>query len=64
MQLKTKKRLRGIPVLYDEKKHKYTLMLTPTAWKQLQALAVDAGLSSSELMERTIRAMYNDGTED
>lgn len=63
MQAKTKKRLRGVPAFYDEKKHKYNLTLTPTVWKKLHALAIDAGISASEFIERTVRAIDSDSTE-
>jgi hypothetical protein len=31
------------------------VVLTPTAWKKLQTLAIDEGLSISEYLERLIR---------
>ncbi|NEU71832.1 ribbon-helix-helix protein, CopG family [Hassallia byssoidea VB512170] len=58
-----KKRTRDQPVFYDEKKQKYTITLTPKTWKKLQALAVDTGVSASEFIERTIRAIDSDDSE-
>lgn len=58
MQLgKGKKRIKDRPVFYDEKKEKHMVGLTPTAWRKLQALAIDADLSVSECLERIIRGI-------
>ncbi|MBR8838901.1 MAG: hypothetical protein DSM106950_34090 [Stigonema ocellatum SAG 48.90 = DSM 106950] len=59
-QGKGKKRIKNQPVFYDEIKERRTLSLTPTAWKKLLALSIDAGLSASECMERIIREIDND----
>jgi predicted transcriptional regulator len=48
---KGKKRLRNVPALYDEMKSVHRLMLTPTAWKKLQEIAVQQNTSISELIE-------------
>ena len=58
MQLgKGKKRVKNQPVFYDEMKQRHMVGLTPTAWKKLQALAIDADLSVSECLERIIRGI-------
>ncbi|WP_017739940.1 hypothetical protein [Scytonema hofmannii] len=42
MQLgKGKKRVKNQPVFYDEKKEKHMVGLTPTAWRKLQAIAIE-----------------------
>ncbi|GET35390.1 hypothetical protein [Microseira wollei] len=51
---KGKKRLRGIPVLYDEKKTRHTLLITPSSWGKLQRVARNNGLSLSEYVEQWI----------
>jgi hypothetical protein len=53
--VKGKKRIKNEPVFYDELKEQKTFTLTPTAWKKLQALSIDVGLSASEYLERLIR---------
>lgn len=57
---KGKKRVRNQPVLYSELKQKHSVSLTATAWKKLQALAIDADLSTSEYLEKMIRAIDSD----
>ncbi|NMG10057.1 hypothetical protein [Brasilonema sp. UFV-L1] len=52
---KGKKRLRDVPALYDELKSAHRLMLTPTAWKKLQEIAVQKSTSVSELIETWAR---------
>jgi hypothetical protein len=51
-----KKRLRNVPVLYDEKKQTHQITLTPTAWKMVTYLATLKGLSVSEFIEQWIRS--------
>ncbi|MBR8835949.1 MAG: hypothetical protein DSM106950_18495 [Stigonema ocellatum SAG 48.90 = DSM 106950] len=61
MQLnKGKKRIKNQPVFYDEMKERHMVVVTPTAWKKLQALAIDADLSVSEYLERMIRGIDSD----
>jgi len=61
MQLnKGKKRIKNQPVFYDEMKERHMVVVTPTAWKKLQALAIDADLSVSECLERIIRGIDSD----
>jgi hypothetical protein len=48
---KGKKRLRNIPVLHDEIKTKRTILLTPSAWMKIQALAKTRNTSASEVIE-------------
>jgi len=55
MQGKGQKKLRNIPVLYDEVKKPRTLNFTPTAWDKLLVLSKKAGLSASEYLEQVIR---------
>ena len=52
---KGKKRIRNQPVFYDEMKERHMVVITPTAWRKLLALAIDANLSASECLERIIR---------
>lgn len=47
----TKKRLKNIPILHDEVKTKRTVVLTPTAWKNIKNEASKRGISASELIE-------------
>lgn len=51
------KRERGQPRHYEEKKEKYTMRLTPTAWEKLRAVATEQGISRSELIERYARSL-------
>lgn len=43
------------PRLYDEKKSRHTVMVTPTGWLGLRELADSMGISISELIERVGR---------
>ena len=52
---KGKKRVKNIPVLYDERKNRHTVLLTDTAWHKLQYIAELKGLSASEMIEQWIR---------
>lgn len=49
------KRIKGIPVYWDELKSKRTLTLTDTAWNQLRIKAERLGVSKSELIEALSR---------
>jgi hypothetical protein len=51
---KGKKRLRGIPVLHDEKKTRHNMLITPSSWNKLQRVAKNNGLSISEYVEQWI----------
>ncbi|MBW4632170.1 MAG: hypothetical protein KME30_09775 [Iphinoe sp. HA4291-MV1] len=50
-----KKRVKNIPVLYDEPKKKRGVMLTDTAWQKIQELALKDKTSASEYLEELIR---------
>ncbi len=52
---KGKKRLRNIPVLYNDLKKKRGVMLTDAAWHSVQDLALKNNISASEYLERLIR---------
>jgi hypothetical protein len=52
---KGKKRVRNLPVFYDELKKVHEIMLTPTAWKKLQDMARKQNTSISELIETWAR---------
>ncbi|MBW4616353.1 MAG: hypothetical protein KME21_24370 [Desmonostoc vinosum HA7617-LM4] len=52
---KGKKRVKNIPVLYNESKKKRGVMLTDTAWHSVQELAVKNNVSASEYLEMMIR---------
>lgn len=49
------KRIKGVPVYWDELKSKRTLTLTDTAWNQLRIKAEQLGVSKSELIEALSR---------
>ncbi|AOX02421.1 hypothetical protein BJP34_25920 [Moorena producens PAL-8-15-08-1] len=53
---KSKKRMRGVPVYYDELKKQHGILLTDTAWKWLQLSAKESGISIGEFLERWIRS--------
>ncbi|MDJ0797281.1 MAG: hypothetical protein QNJ51_10695 [Calothrix sp. MO_167.B12] len=52
---KGQKRLKNIPVDYDEVKQRKNISVTPTAWNLLQQKAKNSGISVSELVERFAR---------
>ena len=52
---KGQKRVRNVPVLYNEVKTQRGLMLTPTAWEKLKLAAIAKGISCSELVEQWAR---------
>ena len=49
------KRTRGEPIMYDERKQKMNLGLTPTAIDIIKKIAASEGISCSELVERWAR---------
>lgn len=49
---KGQKRLRNVPVFYDEVKKTHGLKLTDTAWSAINEVAQQQGISASELVER------------
>ncbi|MBO3459698.1 hypothetical protein G7B40_033655 [Aetokthonos hydrillicola Thurmond2011] len=49
---KTRKRLRHVPVHYDELKKKRTINLTDTSWEKINKIADSQSISASELIER------------
>ncbi len=51
------KRLRNIPVLYDEVKKTHGVKLTDTAWNIINEVAQEQGISASELVERWGRGL-------
>ncbi|WP_414587091.1 hypothetical protein [Scytonema sp. PCC 10023] len=55
---KGKKRVKNIPVLYDQPKKKRGVWLTDTAWHSIQESAVKQKVSASEYLEELIRK-YN-----
>lgn len=52
------KRERGEPIHYDEVKESCNLTITPTAKQMLRELAKVLHISSSEYIERLVRAEY------
>ncbi|NEO92722.1 MAG: hypothetical protein F6K56_21770 [Moorea sp. SIO3G5] len=61
-QGKSQKRMRGVPVYYDELKKPHTIMLTDSVWKWLQLSAKDSNTSAGELIERWARTQIEDTT--
>lgn len=47
-----KKRIRNVPVLWDEVKKTHGIKLTDTAWNAINQVAHEQGISASELVER------------
>ncbi|NEO79931.1 MAG: hypothetical protein F6J99_28330 [Moorea sp. SIO4G3] len=62
-QTKSQKRMRGIPVHYNELKKTHGIMLTDTVWKWLQLSAKESGTSVGEFIERWVRRQIEDTTE-
>ncbi|NEO96740.1 MAG: hypothetical protein F6K56_44200 [Moorea sp. SIO3G5] len=58
-QKKSQKRMRGVPVHYDELKKTHTIMLTDTVWKWLQASAKESETSVGEFIERWARSQFD-----
>jgi len=56
---KSQKRMRGIPVHYDELKKTHGIMLTDTVWKWLQSEAKESGTSVGEYIERWVRSQID-----
>lgn len=54
---KGQKRIRNVPVFYDEVKKTHGLKLTDTAWKLINEVAQQQGISASELVERWGRGL-------
>ncbi|WP_081403042.1 hypothetical protein [Scytonema hofmannii] len=47
-----KKAIKNEPLLYDEKKIKKSIVITPSTWARMKVVADDRGISVSELIER------------
>lgn len=60
---KGQKRLRNIPVFYDEVKSSHNIKLTKTAWDAINFVAKKQGISASELIERWGRGLRLDDTQ-
>ena len=54
---KGQKRLRNVPVFYDEIKKTHGIVLTDTSWKLINEVAQEQGISASELIERWGRGL-------
>lgn len=54
---KSEKRMRGVPVHYDELKKKHGVWLTESTWSKLQELAKEDGVSVGEYIERLVRGI-------
>jgi hypothetical protein len=54
---KGKKRMKNVPVLYEENKKQRGVMLTDTAWSIAAIKAREENISVSELLERLLRKM-------
>ncbi len=61
-QIKSQKRMRGIPVHYDELKKTHGIMLTDTVWRWLQLSAKESGTSVGEFIERWVISKIEDTT--
>lgn len=55
-----KKRMRGVPVIYDEAKEPRNFSLTPTASALIDKKAKEMGISRSELIEKFARNTLNE----
>lgn len=53
------KRIKNVPVDWDELKQNRTINLTDTAWKLLGEKAKSENISRSEVIERTVRRLLN-----
>lgn len=51
------KRMRGVPVHYDELKKQHGVWLTDSAWAKVKGLAKTEGVSVGEYLERIIRGI-------
>lgn len=54
---KGQKRLKNVPVFYDEIKQTHGIKLTDTTWSTLRSVATEQGISISELVERWGRTL-------
>jgi hypothetical protein len=54
---KGKKRIKNVPVLYEESKKRRGVMLTDTAWSNAVIKARENGISVSEYLERLLRGV-------
>ncbi|MBD1843983.1 hypothetical protein H6F89_11345 [Cyanobacteria bacterium FACHB-63] len=54
---KNQKRVKGVPVQWEEVKVQKMIGLTPTVWQLIDARAAELNLSRSELVERTFRGL-------
>jgi len=54
---KGQKRMKNIPVLYEESKKRRGVMLTDTAWSNAVIKARESELSVSEYLERILRGL-------
>ncbi|EGJ30372.1 hypothetical protein LYNGBM3L_51140 [Moorena producens 3L] len=61
-QKNSKKKMRGVPVYYDELKKPHTIMFTDSVWKWLQLSAKDSNTSVGEFIERWARSQIEDTT--
>ncbi|NER86831.1 hypothetical protein [Moorena sp. SIO3A2] len=61
-QKKSKKKMKGVPVYYDELKKPHTIMFTDSVWKWLQLSAKDSNTSVGEFLERWVRSQIEDTT--
>lgn len=52
------KRMRNIPVYYEELKKLSSVNLTDTAWTLLRDKSLEKGLSISEYIERWVREIH------
>jgi len=49
---KGKKRVKDLPVLYDERKNRHTVLLTDTTWQKLIQISKKKKISISEIIEQ------------
>jgi hypothetical protein len=54
---KGQKRMKNVPVFYDEVKQTHGIKLTDTTWNTLRNVATEQGISISELVERWGRTL-------
>lgn len=48
---KGRKRIKNVGILHDEVKQRHQIVVTPTAWSNIQAESDRRGISISELIE-------------
>jgi hypothetical protein len=56
---KGQKRLKNVPVFYDEVKRTHGIKLTDSTWSTLRNVATEQGISISELVERWGRTLVD-----